>query len=115
MSDGLFATPWTQAHQIPLPMGGSPVPSTPERREGLRACYWEGPSELPERRVLDTVGPLPSLPDHFWLPLHGPTPMNSVFSGLALFPFLPVSFRRHRALMSRKATRVSVGKPSCVR
>ena len=24
---------------------GSPVPSTPERREGLRACYWEGPSE----------------------------------------------------------------------
>ena len=24
----------------------SPVPSTPERREGLRACYWEGPSEL---------------------------------------------------------------------
>ena len=27
-----------------------PVPSTPERREGLRACYWEGPSELPERR-----------------------------------------------------------------
>ena len=26
---------------------GSPVPSTPERREGLRACYWEGPSELP--------------------------------------------------------------------
>ena len=26
------------------------VPSTPERREGLRACYWEGPSELPERR-----------------------------------------------------------------
>ena len=21
-----------------------------ERREGLRACYWEGPSELPERR-----------------------------------------------------------------
>ena len=29
---------------------GSPVPSTPERREGLQACYWEGPSELPERR-----------------------------------------------------------------
>ena len=27
-----------------------PVPSTPERREGLRACYWEGPSELLERR-----------------------------------------------------------------
>ena len=27
------------------------VPSTPERREGLRACYWEGPSELPERRT----------------------------------------------------------------
>ena len=26
---------------------GSPVPSTPERREGLRTCYWEGPSELP--------------------------------------------------------------------
>ena len=26
------------------------VPSTPERSEGLRACYWEGPSELPERR-----------------------------------------------------------------
>ena len=32
------------------PVPGSPVPSTPERREGLRACYWEGPSELPERR-----------------------------------------------------------------
>ena len=31
------------------PRPGSPVPSTPERREGLRACYWEGPSELPER------------------------------------------------------------------
>ena len=28
----------------------NPVPSTPERREGLRACYWEGTSELPERR-----------------------------------------------------------------
>ena len=28
----------------------NPVPSTPERSEGLRACYWEGPSELPERR-----------------------------------------------------------------
>ena len=65
--------------------------------------------------VLDTAGPLASWPDCFWLPLHGPTPMNSVFSGSALFPFLPVSFRRHRALMSRKATRVSVGKPSCVR
>ena len=33
-----------------VPRPGSPVPSTPERREGLRACYWEGPSELPERR-----------------------------------------------------------------
>ena len=33
-----------------MPRPGSPVPSTPERREGLRACYWEGPSELPERR-----------------------------------------------------------------
>ena len=32
------------------PGPGSPVPSTPERREGLRTCYWEGPSELPERR-----------------------------------------------------------------
>ena len=34
------------------PLAGSlwTVPSTPERREGLRACYWEGPSELPERR-----------------------------------------------------------------
>ena len=32
------------------PRPGSPVPSTPERREGLRDCYWEGPSELPERR-----------------------------------------------------------------
>ena len=30
------------------PRPGSPVPSTPERREGLRACYWEGPSELSE-------------------------------------------------------------------
>ena len=29
-----------------MPRPGSPVPSTPERREGLRACYWEGPSEL---------------------------------------------------------------------
>ena len=28
------------------PRPGSPVPSTPERREGLRACYWEGPSAL---------------------------------------------------------------------
>ena len=34
-----------------VPRPGSPVPSTPERREGLRACYWEGPSELPERRT----------------------------------------------------------------
>ena len=33
------------------PWVGNPVPSTPERREGLRACYWEGPSELPERRM----------------------------------------------------------------
>ena len=33
-----------------VPRPGSPVPSTPERREGLQACYWEGPSELPERR-----------------------------------------------------------------
>ena len=24
-----------------MPRPGSPVPSTPERREGLRACYWE--------------------------------------------------------------------------
>ena len=32
------------------PRPGSPVPRTPERSEGLRACYWEGPSELPERR-----------------------------------------------------------------
>ena len=24
-----------------VPRPGSPVPSTPERREGLRACYWE--------------------------------------------------------------------------
>ena len=29
---------------IVMPRPGSPVPSTPERREGLRACYWEGPS-----------------------------------------------------------------------
>ena len=36
-----------------MPRPGSPVPSTPERREGLRACYWEGPSELPERRHLE--------------------------------------------------------------
>ena len=35
--------------KFPKVPGGSPVPSTPERREGLRACYWEGPSELPER------------------------------------------------------------------
>ena len=34
------------------PRPGSPVPSTPERRVGLRACYWEGPSELPERRKI---------------------------------------------------------------
>ena len=27
-----------------MPRPGSPVPSMPERREGLRACYWEGPS-----------------------------------------------------------------------
>ena len=33
-----------------VPRHGSPVPSTLERREGLQACYWEGPSELPERR-----------------------------------------------------------------
>ena len=32
-----------------VPRPGSPVPSTPERREGLRAGYWAGPSELPER------------------------------------------------------------------
>ena len=31
-------------------VAGSPVPSTPERREGLQACYWEGPSQLPERQ-----------------------------------------------------------------
>ena len=24
-----------------VPRPGSPVPSTPERREGLRACYWD--------------------------------------------------------------------------
>ena len=29
-----------------MPRPGSPVPSTPERREGLRASYWEGPSPL---------------------------------------------------------------------
>ena len=40
----------TGADQLAEPRPGSPVPSTPERREGLRACYWEGPSELPERR-----------------------------------------------------------------
>ena len=28
-----------------VPRPGSPVPSTPERREGLRAYYWEGPSK----------------------------------------------------------------------
>ena len=44
----LCATPWTAAYQASPP--GSPVPSTPERSEGLQACYWEGPSELPERR-----------------------------------------------------------------
>ena len=41
------------AGPLGTPLGlapGSPVPSTPDRREGLRACYWEGPSELPERR-----------------------------------------------------------------
>ena len=36
--------------ELDVPRPGSPVPSTPQRREGLRACYWEGPSELPERR-----------------------------------------------------------------
>ena len=40
-----------------VPRPGSPVPSTPERREGLRACYWEGPSELPERRNLASGHP----------------------------------------------------------
>ena len=35
---------------INSPRPGSPVPSTPERREWLRTCYWEGPSQLPERR-----------------------------------------------------------------
>ena len=38
------------AHQVKTSRPGSPVPSTPERREGLRTCYWERPSELPERR-----------------------------------------------------------------
>ena len=33
-----------------VPRPGSPVPSTPERREGLRACYWEGGSR-PSRRT----------------------------------------------------------------
>ena len=40
-----------------VPRPGSPVPSTPERRGGLRACYWEGPSELPyyKATVIKTV------------------------------------------------------------
>ena len=33
---------WWGGGSVPRP--GSPVPSTPERREGLRTCYWEGPS-----------------------------------------------------------------------
>ena len=33
-------------------MEGQRQAGSPERREGLRACYWEGPSELPERRTL---------------------------------------------------------------
>ena len=41
---------WRNGRGPHLEGPGSPVPSTPERREGLRACYWEGPSELPERR-----------------------------------------------------------------
>ena len=44
-----------------VPRPGSPVPSTPERREGLRACYWEGPSELPERRSQPQTPPIMSL------------------------------------------------------
>ena len=57
-----------------VPRPGSPVPRTPERREGLRTCYWEGPSELPERRT-----PLPRprgwrghLTMHLLLPLRSP-------------------------------------------
>ena len=37
-------SPPTDTHRD-MPRPGCPVPSTPERREGLRACYWEGPSE----------------------------------------------------------------------
>ena len=47
---------WGVGGSAPRP--GSPVPSTPERREGLRACYWEGPSELPERRTYICVSML---------------------------------------------------------
>ena len=49
----LQVTPPSLPSPAPLgsgPWPGSPVPSTQERREGLRACDWEGPSELPERR-----------------------------------------------------------------
>ena len=33
---------WGMPGKCSGPRPGSPVPSTPERREGLRACYWEG-------------------------------------------------------------------------
>ena len=39
---GIYSSVILRLHIAP----GSPVPSTPERREGLRACYWEGPSVL---------------------------------------------------------------------
>ena len=47
---GCYLTLTLASGKCSVPRPGSPVPSTPERREGLRACYWEGPSELPERR-----------------------------------------------------------------
>ena len=42
---------------------GSPVPSTPERSEGLRACYWEGPSpgQAPRARKVSAHQP-PRIP-----------------------------------------------------
>ena len=55
--------------QDPSPLRGtlgSSLPSTPERSEGLRACYWEGPSELPERRSSSSAPRRAS-----WLSSHG--------------------------------------------
>ena len=46
-----------------VPRPGSPVPSTPERREGLRACYWECPPpwDLPDPEIEPTSSASPAL------------------------------------------------------